>query len=796
MPEIKGLNFKIAADTKAASKGVENLSDSLKELKSGLGVAKDIGDVSDKIKGLARESEKISFAGGVENEAVKFSSLKTGVSGLGTVFKKTGGIASKLFVKPVLNGYKDIGNAIGNKFKSNITGTAKAIKKLGTMFTSILKRRVILAFLSTVMDGFKTGVANLYQYSKMLGGTFAGSMDRIATSTQYLKNSIGAMTAPIVNALAPAIDFLIDKFVSLLNVVNQFFARLSGATTFTRAKKQAVEYAEGVSGIGSAAKSAAKDIRDATIGIDELNMISKQDTGAGGGSGGGAGIDYGGMFEEVAITDGIKDFTDKLKGSISAGDWQGAGTLLGNKFNEIVNGVNWSELGSEIGKKLNGVISTAYYFLDTANFYNLGSKVAELLNNAFSNIDWNIAGRGIVASLLALPRFLIGVVTNLDFAELASSVGEFITGALDEAIDFIGEFDWGAIGSKLGSGIIDIWNNVNFTSIANRFLALLGSVFANQIKATIGFFAGLGGRIVDYISDGLTNDDGTKKTGLAIVKGILDGIVEGIKDIGKWIFENVYAPFIDGFASAFGIKTGYSEETKKIGKLSADGFLAGFKDLNSNSSLRTTKNIAKGIINAFNKPASKSIKDEFKDSGKWSISGFIEGVREKWNEAKATIASLANTVVNAFNGAVKIASPSKVFKQSGTWIVEGLNNGIKENISSSVSVVESWGNRLAKSAPTLAMAVDSGALDYYNSDAFAKTITPNVTSSSSVKVSGFYDAMVSFYEEYVNPTMVQIANDAKRQADKEPRTVVNIGNKQVANAIDEQRRVNGYSFAR
>lgn len=52
-------------------------------------------------------------------------------------------------------------------------------------------------------QAMKEGINNLYQYSNLMGGTFAQSMDRLATSGQYLKNSLGAMAAPIINALAP-----------------------------------------------------------------------------------------------------------------------------------------------------------------------------------------------------------------------------------------------------------------------------------------------------------------------------------------------------------------------------------------------------------------------------------------------------------------------------------------------------------------------------------------------------------------------------------------------------------------
>ena len=166
----------------------------------------------------------------------------------------------------------------------------------------------------------REGINNLYQYSNLMGGIFAQSMDTLATSASYLKNSLGAMAAPIINALAPAIDFVIDKIVTLLNYINMLFARLSGATTFTAAKKNAQSYGDSLESAGSSASKAAKEIRDATTGIDELNIIMQKDDTSGGGGGGGA--DYGSMFEELPIDNSVSEFADKLKQAFDNADWK------------------------------------------------------------------------------------------------------------------------------------------------------------------------------------------------------------------------------------------------------------------------------------------------------------------------------------------------------------------------------------------------------------------------------------------------------------------------------------------
>jgi phage-related protein len=56
--------------------------------------------------------------------------------------------------------------------------------------------------------------------------------------------------------------------------------------------------------------------------------------------------------------------------------------------------------------------------------------------------------------------------------------------------------------------------------------------------------------------------------------------------------------------------------------------------------------------------------------------------------------------------------------------------------------------------------------------------------------------MRDFYREYVEPTLAEIAADAKRQADKEEQTIVQIGNRTINDAVISQQKANGYVFAK
>ena len=438
----------------------------------------------------------------VEQVTQKTGVLKSILGGIGGVFSngfsvgtgalhKLANALTKVKVagakaRAVLGKIKDaLGSALAAKVKQNTSG-------LGKLFSSmkrIAMYRAIRFMFAQLTQAMKEGINNLYQYSNLMGGTFAQSMDRLATSGQYLKNSLGAMAAPIINALAPAIDFVIDKIATLLNYINMLFARLSGASVFTAAKKNAVSYGDSLTKAGGSAAKAAKEIRDATTGIDELNIIMQKNDDAGGGGGGGA--DYGSMFEELPIDNSVSEFADKLKQAFESADWKALGTIIGDKVNEVIDGVNWTGVGQKIGYWINAGVQTAYWFLDTVNFTNIGKHIAELINGGLEQVDFTYVGRIVVKWFTLIPDMVIGFFTELDWGLVAKSVSDFFIGAFNEAIDWLNKYDWGELGSILWQKFKDAISNIDWSGLFKTMFTLIGTVIRSVGEFLYGILSGI-----------------------------------------------------------------------------------------------------------------------------------------------------------------------------------------------------------------------------------------------------------------------------------------------------------------
>lgn len=176
-----------------------------------------------------------------------------------------------------------------------------------SQFNRMLRMKILRTIISSLLRGFSEGLQNVYYWAKATGNQFASSMDTIATSMNYAKNSIGAAFSSILNIVAPIIDQLVDWLVIGINYINMFFATLGGATTYTRAKKNIVEYGTAAAGSLGGAAAAAKELKEqlSVLGFDELNQLQEQmnpsSGGGGGGGAGGGGTNYNDMFETVPI---------------------------------------------------------------------------------------------------------------------------------------------------------------------------------------------------------------------------------------------------------------------------------------------------------------------------------------------------------------------------------------------------------------------------------------------------------------------------------------------------------------
>lgn len=225
------------------------------------------------------------------------------------------------------------------RFVGAVNRGAVAVGGFIRQIARVLMYRSIRSMIKDVGQSFK----DLYGWSRMFGTDFSKSMDRINTSAVYLRNSFAAMVAPIINALAPAIDFIADKIVDIFNFVNQIFAALSGAETYTVAKKVAQSWESTFDSSVDHTTQKFNELKRTILGFDEINKLNGNTPTSTPGITGSSPYTpgYENMFEEKPLEGFFKqvsDFTSKMPDWLK---WLFGGTALVGGFLLITKFIPW-----------------------------------------------------------------------------------------------------------------------------------------------------------------------------------------------------------------------------------------------------------------------------------------------------------------------------------------------------------------------------------------------------------------------------------------------------------------------
>lgn len=510
------------------------------------------------LRGLANFAPIRAMGSAMDELGMRFPKLASLASSTGSALKTAFSSGVQIASKGLRSLVGVVGSAtgafmrmatstIGSLFSRTIKSAISPVQTLATKVSGLARTigrlalfRAIRSAIVGFTKGIQEGISNLYQFSAVTDGVFKSSMDSIATSMQYLKNSAGAMASPLINAVAPAIDFIIDKFVTLLNVVNQVFAILTGASTWTKAEKSAKTFADVAGGASGGASKAASDLKKTILSFDEINKLNDNNSGggSGGGGGGAGGLNYSDMFSNQPIDSAIAEFMDKVKTAFKAGDWESLGTIIGEGINSGVSKIPFDTIGDKLGYGINGVIQTAYFTLKTVDFTAIGTGIATSLNHALENIDFEYAGRLLTRKFTALFDTVIGFVTGLDWGRVGTSIHDFIVGAFSEASEWLNGIDWNELGQTLGNKLVDLVVNLKVGDIVSAIATFLG----NLLTSAWGLLTGFGESMLKAIVSAW--DSG------AIAGMLLKPIAEGIDWLaGKLGFELNLTAKVDSLVS-------------------------------------------------------------------------------------------------------------------------------------------------------------------------------------------------------------------------------------------------------
>ena len=451
--------------------------------------------------------------------------------------KESGKLASAM--KKVGSATKSLVGAGWERLSNRVKSLTGVFSNLAHSFARIAMYRALRTAIKAITQGFAEGIKHLYEWSRVMDNTFKNSMDSLSTSAHYLRDSLGAMASPLIDALAPAVEFVVEKFVSLLNVVNQFIATFTGASSWRRAVRTPTEYSSGLEDAAKSAKKATeaqKKLNKALMDFDELNLITTSTTkgsNPSSPSGSGGGEDYSTHFVEEPIADWIQ----AIKNAIDNGDWYGAGKLLADHLNGIIDAWDARAWGEKLGEKVENGLKFYLGFMDNFKWGTLGIKAGDFINGVLSKIDPNDLGRAMVAHVKAGLKFLANFAWTVDLSplgtafgvafnelfskdtmnDLAMTISGFVNNAIGIAYNFVTTADWAEMGKNVMQAI--------FTAIGNIEWGTAG--------ATVGKLAtGLLDAVLNALDYAISHID-------VILQAVYDFAAELLGHLWNWLVDKV-----------------------------------------------------------------------------------------------------------------------------------------------------------------------------------------------------------------------------------------------------------------
>lgn len=422
------------------------------------------------------------------------------------------------------------------KLKSVFTGETESLKDLGVVMTQTALDAYAMSngygkVTAKMSEAEKVGLRYAFVQDKLQAaqGDFARTSDSWANQTKVLKLQVESLKATIgqglINLFTPIIwvvNALIGKLGTLASAFKGFTELITGnksaqgsgigqlaaeaSTGLSNAADSAENLEDNTSGVGKAAKKAAKEIR-ALMGFDQINRLDSAEDSS----------------DSSLVPD--TDFGDVDFGNLAEGE-----TVLDNlnrKFDGVLD--RFKELAGLFKKGFD----LGFGDTDFNGLIKQFKRVGEALKDIFTDKRVTDAAKRMVDQLVKTLGVAVG-----SLARIAVKWGEAILSGIADALER--DKEW--IVNKLVS-IMDTITKI-LKQISRIFLTLADIFTASNVLESL---RGLADSITScLITAVLVIADAAAKIGLAIITGIADSLEKN----KQWIIDKLSSLF-DAIAQIF-----------------------------------------------------------------------------------------------------------------------------------------------------------------------------------------------------------------------------------------------------
>ena len=695
---IDRLNIEITSSTERAQQSISNLANNLGTLKSALD-----GISANSIRSMASSTRNVEHAMSrvhssarraasglrdLSRHALSFgrSIARTSVHAFATGLRALGSAASHAAIgmaqlgKAVLTTPFKAATSLAQRFGKNVgssvnEATASMKHGIGMLMRYGLGFRSLFYAYRRLRGAIKDAFTDLASVSAETNA----NLSLLSSSLSQLKFSLASAFDPILTYVTPVLNYLIQCLVAAMNAVAQFFAALTGQSTWKKATFQMASFAGGAdNAAGSAgnAADAADKLKKSLMGFDEINKLDDANSSSGGGGGGGGdgggGAGAGGFTTETIDT-GISNFAQMVKDAWKAADFTDVGNLIGTKLAEALNNIPWDtvkknakKFGSSFATLLNGLLESKIDTVGDGKHWKtlgqiLGKTLGEVVNTGLElwegwvdKFHFNSFGAFIADGMNEMT-------ITVDWEKLADNLAKTANGILDAADTWLNKFKFDALGEEIGKAVKRVLNKFANTGGWQKLKTNLKNLGKGLAKFVKGFFK----------SNPLTS------VGNAIGEA-LDAVLIGSKSFLKNLPTKTIGEDLAGAMNKIFTK-------KKL-----------WKDLAS-----ATVTAANSI---FKLAATWSGKFKFAEMGnaiRTAITNTLDNL--SWKDAKKAAKNIASGIADALNEIMK----EDTFSAVGVAIGEGINTAVTGVHAFVTSIKwDDWAKALSKGVNDFFKTVD------------------------------------------------------------------------------------------
>lgn len=403
--------------------------------------------------------------------------------------------------------------------------TSGKVKSLASRFKNLVLGVFIFnqisrgfnAMITSMKDGFK----NLAQYSK----NYNAQMSALKSSSAQLKNGLATAFSPIVTMALPYLTRLVSALNTACDAIARFMAAISGKNTYTKAKKQVVDYAKS---LGTATDAA----EGALAAFDEINVLETDSGGGTSARGEATGAD---AFEEAEIDpeflltmEKVKEILEIIAPLVFT---IGAGLLTWSIINFLSGLMQTHPLLGKIAAALMIIVGLVLAVYNYINMWKNG-------------VDWG----GLIGYIAGVSLVVAGLFVL--FGPMAAGIALLVAGAagIILALKDISENGMNAQNvTLLMISVVGLLIGIFLVFGATAAMIVAGIMAVIAIFAVLVKAGGNGREVINHLKDAFKAlGDFVKK----IFAGDFEGALESLKECGR-SFGNFFISVAEGIANGF-----------------------------------------------------------------------------------------------------------------------------------------------------------------------------------------------------------------------------------------------------